>query len=565
MDTNLYSESDFRVLRILQAYGESLTALGLSHSSNFFSLLGLFLNDIAGKLDDDTSVESLLIVLQLNSLIPHSKLPETFVQRLVSACSQISETSSQPQVKTIYSWNKWVLEGCKDDSFNANLVSVAMAKSLNKVSEPSDEAHKLLKFNLILNQTEPMNWLSLVKQLLVQGRVDVAEKVLDKASFFLANIDSTQVLTYYKSLQAFVKLSKAKQTAAAKDNSKGQNSAPIQKRAGVQIDAQKLIESLPKIADLKNTNSLINALEKLFIIAIYLTKEAQWEQLKTCYQQLLNALSATDHQILSGVMGLLPADKHRIWLSKLSRVCDTILTRIPVEEEQFKSQLESLKSYLQETANLSYLTARLTGLVPNRANITSAYYLLLLNPETNSEKLTYKIEASEPESITNCMADDDACTITYQNHPHLNTFVKISNSNCSDYQSKLKYLQLISGKAPLVAAKTDTLQSQTTVKNVTCEDLSQLRTSVFAQLGMASEADISAMEVWVKTANITAAKTLLFIDLALLLTETSKSQSTSENRLPLQQRVTSSDFPQRTFGPTRVHSPPAKSLRSARF
>lgn len=177
LETSRFSEADPRVLKILRAYGQSLADLGLSATSPFFVLLSKFLTELGTKLTVGTSSEVMLLVVFLWSLIPQSPHSQAQLQLITEkfGLKTAASPSHRPEVALIDQWNRSILEGKLEVSFDCNHPMVGQTAAVGGSGGVAQDLYRLAKFNLIMDQKEPMNWLVLVKTLIYHGKLEIAE------------------------------------------------------------------------------------------------------------------------------------------------------------------------------------------------------------------------------------------------------------------------------------------------------------------------------------------------------------------------------------------------------
>lgn len=161
----------------MRAYGQSLADLGLTTSSHFFVILRDFLIELGKKITPEASSETILLVIKLWALIPDSSQTKAEVQQLTDKFSKtVSATkTARPEVKLIDQWNSSILERTLNTSFDCNNPTIGQTAALGGGASASADFYKLAKFNLIMDQKEPMNWLLLIKSLTDHGKMDIAE------------------------------------------------------------------------------------------------------------------------------------------------------------------------------------------------------------------------------------------------------------------------------------------------------------------------------------------------------------------------------------------------------
>ena len=176
MFTQKYSPVDFRVIKILQLYAESLDALEIKASNSFFRLLIDFINSIKNQLDSNVHTEILPVLFKVINLLPESTLISEITSLLEASFIKKIESEKSFEVKKIYEWNLAILNRTLIQKIDINSAETGEIVSL-LISENKNEEHafKLAKFNLILDQKSALNWLNLAKCLINLNQLNFAE------------------------------------------------------------------------------------------------------------------------------------------------------------------------------------------------------------------------------------------------------------------------------------------------------------------------------------------------------------------------------------------------------
>lgn len=173
--TGQLSECDSRVVRAFGEYAHALAALGISRKTHVFKLMEDFVDSLLNRGDLKGDADKLTVVLQLSFRLGCGRLVQRARQALSVVLLKAADGPGQFRNR-VGKWNRALMEDRLFEEVGCDLGFAGKCKLLRQYSDDFDW-YRLAKFNLAINQSDLMNWLSMAKVLLRKSRPALAEFV----------------------------------------------------------------------------------------------------------------------------------------------------------------------------------------------------------------------------------------------------------------------------------------------------------------------------------------------------------------------------------------------------
>ena len=159
-----------RILKIVKEYSQSLSKLGIGKRAQIYGLLRLWLGDLIKLEVVNSDIEKMCLILQIFLHLNDDEMIGQIEQKLKQLFTQIDISKLTGFDQIICKWNASLFLNNLKENIGFDFTFAGECFLMNKDDISDDDFYKLAKFNLIVNQSDVMNWFMMIRFLMEKNQ-----------------------------------------------------------------------------------------------------------------------------------------------------------------------------------------------------------------------------------------------------------------------------------------------------------------------------------------------------------------------------------------------------------